>query len=193
MLDDLGETYTQLVAFYVTARLFISVYYLALAASVPIVRSIMILQSLLILLPSLIWISSIYVHMPQRLSIIWVVIFLDIFTPWFMLIIIHRAKLFSKRLEELVNRLFEFYPAVNIEHKVERTNAFVTLVFGYAVVAIIYQSSAKFGLNAFSGKAVLGLIQSFCFNWIYFEVDGAELLAHAIRRDVVGGMFSYLS
>jgi len=74
-----------------------------------------------------------------------------------------------------------------VEHKVERTNAFVTLVLGYSVVAIIYQNSASFGLNAFFGKAALGLVQAFCFNWIYFELDGADLFAHAIRRNVTSG------
>jgi len=94
------------------------------------------------------------------------------------------AKIIGPRVSEWVDRVYEFYPAVNIEHKVERTNAFVTLVFGYSVVAIIYQSSADFGLNAFYGKAALGLVQAFCFNWIYFELDGADLFAHAIRRNV---------
>jgi low temperature requirement protein LtrA len=78
---------------------------------------------------------------------------------------------------------------MNIEHKVERTNAFTTLVFGYSVVAIIYQNAASFGLNAFFGKAALGLVQAFCFNWIYFELDGADLYTHAIRRTVTSGEF----
>ena len=60
-------------------------------------------------------------------------------------------------------------------------NAFVTLVFGYTVVAILYQSTTN-GIDAFFGKAILGLIQAFCFNWIYFEIDGANLFSHATRR-----------
>jgi len=60
-------------------------------------------------------------------------------------------------------------------------NAFVTLVFGYTVVAILYQSTSN-GISAFFGKGVLGLLQAFCFNWLYFEVDGANLHLHAIRR-----------
>lgn len=31
----------------------------------------------------------------------------------------------------------------------ERTNAFVTLVFGYSVVVILYQNKAEYGINAF--------------------------------------------
>ncbi len=30
----------------------------------------------------------------------------------------------------------------------ERTNAFVTLVFGYSVVAMLYQNTAPLGVNA---------------------------------------------
>ena len=67
----------------------------------------------------------------------------------------------------------------------ERTNAFVTLVFGYSVVALLFQNKAAYGINAyvihpissdcltqkrFFGKAVLGLIQAFSFNWLYFEI-----------------------
>jgi hypothetical protein len=95
--------------------------------------------------------------------------------------------MFPKRIAEWIGRVFEFFPAMNIEHKVERTNAFTTLVFGYSVVAIIYQNAASFGLNAFFGKAALGLVQAFCFNWIYFELDGADLYTHAIRRTVTSG------
>ncbi|CAD6585343.1 MAG: hypothetical protein ASARMPRED_002140 [Alectoria sarmentosa] len=75
--------------------------------------------------------------------------------------------------------------AINIEHKTERTNAFVTLVFGYSVVALLFQNKAAYGINAFFGKAVLGLIQAFSFNWLYFEIDSWNLHTHAIRRHFV--------
>ena len=55
--------------------------------------------------------------------------------------------------------------AINIEHKstgspllacitdrrsiAERTNAFVTLVFGYSVVALLFQNRASYGINAY--------------------------------------------
>jgi hypothetical protein len=48
-------------------------------------------------------------------------------------------------------------------------------------VAILFQSVTN-GIDAFFGKAVLGLIQCFIFNWLYFEVDGSNLSKHAIRR-----------
>jgi len=116
---------------------------------------------------------------------IWIAIFLDVTGGMYIILFVRGAKYISKKLGDRVEQVYEFFPAVNIEHKTERTNAFVTLVFGYSVVAIIYQNAASFGLNAFFGKAVLGLLQAFCFNWIYFELDGADLYTHAIRRSVI--------
>jgi len=46
---------------------------------------------------------------------------------------------------------------------------------------LLYQSAVN-GIDAFYGKAILGLVQAFAFNWIYFEVDGTNLTTHAIRR-----------
>ena len=72
--------------------------------------------------------------------------------------------------------------STSIEHKTERTNAFVTLVFGYSVVSLLFQSRTPYGINAFFGKAILGLIQAFSFNSLYFEIDSWNIHTHAIRR-----------
>ncbi|KAL3427561.1 hypothetical protein PVAG01_01070 [Phlyctema vagabunda] len=189
MLEGLHETYTGLVAFYVTARLFMGGYCFILAATIPMIRGMLINQGVIIIVPCALWIASIYVEMPNRLGLIWVALFLDLCASIFVFILMRCAKFFSGSLQAWFDRVFEFFPAVNIEHKVERTNAFVTLVFGYAVVATIFQSSSsEYGLTAFYGKATLCLVQAFCFNWIYFELDGADLFSHAIRRDAIACM-----
>jgi hypothetical protein len=36
--------------------------------------------------------------------------------------------------------------------------------------------------SSFFGKAILGLIQAFTFNWLYFEIDSYNIHVHAIRR-----------
>ena len=187
MLDAFESTYSMLVSFYLAARLFMAAYLLVLAGVIPIIRGTMITQVILVAIPSVIWIGSIYVEMPNRLALIWITLFLDLTAPMFFHIFTRFAARMDARLGRWVGKVFDFVPATNIEHKVERTNAFVTLVFGYSVVAIIYQNAASFGLNAFFGKAVLGLVQAFCFNWIYFELDGADLHKHAIRRHVLAG------
>jgi Bacterial low temperature requirement A protein (LtrA) len=184
MIQAFEETYSQLVAFYLTARLFIAVYYAIMAFVIPMVRGTMINQVVAILIPCAIWIGSIYVEMPHRLIMIWIALALDLFATMVSIMLVRISKKMSGRLHEFLDRIFEFYPAVNIEHKTERTNAFVTLIFGYSVVALLYQNTASFGVNAFYGKAVLGLIQAFCFNTLYFEIDGDSLWQHAIRRNV---------
>ncbi|KAB8303193.1 hypothetical protein EYC80_004640 [Monilinia laxa] len=184
MLEAFENTYTMLIAFYLTARLFIGSYFLFLAWCIPMVRGMLIAQSIIIAIPSVLWIGSIYIDLPQRFAIIAIAILIDLTGSVGVMFLARGAKNISTKLGIWADRVFEFYPATNIEHKTERTNAFVTLVFGYSVVAIIYQSAAPFGLNAFFGKAVLGLIQAFAFNWIYFDLDGTDLFAHAIRRNV---------
>jgi hypothetical protein len=78
---------------------------------------------------------------------------------------------------------FEFYPAFNIEHHVKRNNKFMALVFGYSVLAILYQNRfSVFAFNAIFGKAALSLVQAFCVNWMYFEIDLLNMQVHAIRR-----------
>jgi low temperature requirement protein LtrA len=155
------------------------------------VRGMMVTQAIMIVVPSGMWIASIYVDMPSRLILIWVSIFLDLFASAFVILLIRGSKIVSSRLADLTERIFEFYPAVNIEHKTARTDAFVTLIFGYSVVALFFESSASFGVNAFFGKAVLGLVQAFCLNTLYFEIDGDSLWQHAIRRSVTSCEYAF--
>ncbi|KAI9674861.1 MAG: hypothetical protein M1829_003601 [Trizodia sp. TS-e1964] len=182
LVASFDTTYSQLIAFYLAARLFSGFYYIILAYLVPIVKGILVCNAISVLIPSVIWIGSVYVDEPQRLALIWVALFLDIFGAMFTIIFHRVVPKFSARLAAISERVFDFYPAVNIEHKTERTNAFVTLVFGYSVVALLYQNQDPLGINAFFGKAILGLVQAFAFNWIYFEVDGTNHFVHAIRR-----------
>lgn len=45
--------------------------------------------------------------------------------------------------------LLEYYPAVNMEQRTERTSNFITMVLGYIVVNLMYQSAAVIGFNAY--------------------------------------------
>ena len=153
------------------------------------VRGYMVANSIIVAIPSVLWVTSIHIDYPDRLAIVWVAIVLDLFAAvWLVIFTRGTVRLWSPKLQEKLRNLFDFVPAVNIEHKTERTNAFVTLVFGYSVVALLYQNKAPFGINAFFGKAVLGLIQAFSFNWLYFEIDGYNLHTHAIRRHVLSSI-----
>ena len=184
-----NNTYLQLVSFFLAARFLGALHYAVTAFTLPMVKGVMICNIANILVPSALWIASVHVEMPRRLALIWPALAFDTWGQIFSIMLFrygHKAG-DSSRLGRTLNRLFEFYPAMNIEHRVERTNAFVSLVMGYSVVGILFQSAGGYNVNAFLGKAVLGLVQSFIFNWIYFDVDARNIQMHAIRRSAFTG------
>jgi low temperature requirement protein LtrA len=174
-------TYATLIGFYLAARLYMGSYILLVAFLVPMIRNIMLFHCVILATAVAVWIGSVHVGYPNQLALIWIAIFIDICGQVLYVIVIMTAELFGDKWKIKITKTFEFYPAINIEHRTERMNAFVTLVFGYSVVALLYQSTVN-GIDAHYGKAVLGLTQAFCFNWMYFEIDGSNLQTHAIRR-----------
>ena len=188
IVEAFESTWTQLVAFYLAQKLFNCFYYLHVAYLLPMVRGSMIFYAVAILIPTALWIGSVHLEYPDRLALVWIAIPIDLFGQLSMVLFTRPKWKSFPNFKALCDRWFDFYPAVNIEHKTERTNAFVTLVFGYSVVALLYQNKAAFGINAFFGKAILGLIQAFSFNWIYFEIDACNIHTHAIRRHIASSM-----
>lgn len=188
ILDSFADTYSSLIGFYLAARLFAALSFTWMAYLIPMVRGTMILNSIMIILPSILWIGSIHVENPGRQALIWPAIALDLFGTWIIWYLQKGVlRQIPSKIAEYVAKLYEFYPATSIEHKIDRTGAFVTLVFGYSVLSLLYQSRAAMGINAFFGKAILALIQAFSFNWMYFEVDAFNLDTHAIRRHWLSG------
>ena len=120
----------------------------------------------------------------SSLGLIWPAIVLDLFGPFFVMTL-NRVMQSAGVGAEKLKKAFEFYPATNIEHRIDRTGSFVTLVFGHTVLSLLYSSTAHIGVNAFLGKAILGLCQAFCLNTLYFEIDSFNLHTHAIRRHVL--------
>ncbi|OCK80360.1 hypothetical protein K432DRAFT_45747 [Lepidopterella palustris CBS 459.81] len=182
------DTYTPLISFYLASRLFIALSYAWHGYLSPIVRASMWSNAALTSLPGALWIASIHIEEPQRQGLIWTALMLDIF-GYTLLVFFQRGGCWmGPKLQAWCKKIFEFYPGANIEHKIERTGAFVTLVFGYSVVGLLYENRVPFGINAYFGKAVLGLVQAFAFNWLYFEIDSFNLHTHAIRRHVFSSM-----
>ncbi|KAF1982184.1 hypothetical protein K402DRAFT_363361 [Aulographum hederae CBS 113979] len=182
MAASFEDTWTPLIAFYIAGRWFGSAYYLWLSYLIPMIRGTMIATAIVNFVPGLLWIGSCYVENYARQGLVWPALFLDICGSVILVFLQRGTALVSPRLKEWASKTFEFYPALNIEHKIERTGAFVTLVFGSSILSLLYQSKAEFGINAFFGKAALSLIQAFTFNWLYFEIDSFNLHTHAIRR-----------
>ena len=111
------------------------------------VRGYMIINMILIAIPSAFWIASIQLEYPNQLPLIWIAIFFDLFA---VMIFIQIKKWTESEHPNFAEhaKWFEFFPAINIEHKTERTNAFVTLVFGYSVVALLFQSNTPYGMSS---------------------------------------------
>ncbi|KAK6084095.1 hypothetical protein SCUP234_03424 [Seiridium cupressi] len=177
------DTYVQLVSFYLAARLFQACYFGLTACLLPLIKGIMISHIIAIIIPSALWIASTHVEMPSRLGLVFVALANELLGPFVVMLLLRYSRTHDKPLATQIERLYEFFPAVNIEHKVERTDAFVSLVIGYGAVSLLYQN-AGYGINAFLRKAVMGMIQGFIFNWIYFEIDGENIHVHAIRNSV---------
>ena len=215
------DSFTQLVAFYLAARLFMALYYAIIGFLLPLVKGMMIAQALNILIGAAFWIASTTISTAAgdatalepslehrstaetageaegagegapnatRLVLVFIALAIDLFGSVVPVILFRYSSSHETAAARRLGRFFEFFPAMNIEHKVERTNAFVSLVFGYSVVGVMFQTSRVFPLNAFLGKAILGLVQAAVFNWLYFEVDGNNIRTHAIRRNVYSGM-----
>jgi low temperature requirement protein LtrA len=187
MASAFEHTYAPLVAFYVAARLSLTASMLWYAWVIPMIRGGMVANAVVTLVPAALWIASVHVEEPKRQALIWPAIAFDLFGGVLLIFVQRPGTWMAKYIPTQLRERLEFFPGTNIEHRIERTNAFVTLVFGSCVLGLLYQSNVEFGINAFFGKAVLGLVQAFVFNWIYFEIDSLNLHTHAIRRHVFSG------
>jgi low temperature requirement protein LtrA len=178
-----GNTYTALVAFYVTAGLMSGFSWLYYAAMMKMIRNTLISNGVFLIVSAVLWIGSIHDHTSGRYVLIWMGLFLDILgfeLKW--ILILHGLKSQNARVKAWFAKNFEFIPAVSVEHMVSRFDSFVTLVLGYSVVSLLYQSATANPLNNFFAKAILGLLQAFAVNTLYFEIDSFNLYTHAIRR-----------
>lgn len=183
-------TNTAGVAFYLTQRMFLLAVYTVTAVLVPMIRGSLLAHVIIGLVACAIYIASIHVPYPYKVAPLFVAIVMDYMGPVIMTmsmryITAHTARSnFYKRL----SCGFDFLPAMNIEHRVERTSAFTSLVFGYSILKSLFQSHAHIGINAFLGKGMLVIIQAFTIMWIYFDIDAWGIHVHAIRRHKVSSI-----
>lgn len=147
-------TFTAGIAFYLTQRLFLVAFYLLTSYLVPMIRGSLISYALIATLAAAFYIVSVHVEYPYTLAPLFLAIFTDFAGGIVFVFLVRRVKDNERcwRWARTVARSFEFVPAINIEHRVERTSAFTTLVFGYSILKSLYQSHAHVGMNAFLGK-----------------------------------------
>jgi low temperature requirement protein LtrA len=102
-------------------------WYVGTGILLPNIRGTMMTSAALVLVSVALWIGSIHVEWPNQLALIFIAIAVDLFGS-IALIWLQRAATRKGVLKPLA-RWFEFFPAINIEHRVERNNAFVSLVW----------------------------------------------------------------
>lgn len=184
------ETNTAGTAFYLTQRMFLLTVYGVTAYLVPMIRGSLIAHIVIGLVGSAVYIAAIHVDYPYMVAPLFVALFIDYVGPAVLIMFMRYVSANKDRLQ-ICNKIasgFEFVPAMNIEHRVERTSAFTTLVFGYSVLRALFQSRAHIGVNAFLGKGMLVIIQAFTIMWIYFDIDAWGVHVHAIRRHYVSSI-----
>ncbi|KAG8841408.1 hypothetical protein FRC20_005053, partial [Serendipita sp. 405] len=80
-------------------------------------------------------------------------------------------------------------PALNIEHFLERTAAFVVIVLGEMVLSIMYHATgSQIGFKRIYGNAICGLMIAFNLCWLYFDAECSRKFLHAIRRHWFSGL-----
>lgn len=88
----------------------------------------MIAMAVMVLVSCAIWIGSIHVEWPNQLAPIFIALTLDLYGGILLIWLMKEVGKQSRSLFTSVSHWFEFFPAINIEHRVERNNAFVSLV-----------------------------------------------------------------
>ncbi|KAM0792278.1 hypothetical protein ACM66B_004969 [Microbotryomycetes sp. NB124-2] len=74
-------------------------------------------------------------------------------------------------------------PAFNLEHMVERTAAFVTVVLGESIVSLLFTArQGSFGLSDEFARAIFGLTIAFTLNAVFYDSALSRKFTHAIRR-----------
>lgn len=120
------STYTSCIAFYVTQRMFSSAWYAGAGIVLNQVRGPLILTALINMISVALWIASIHVDWPNQLAPIALAIMIDLYGNVILIWMLKAAA--NHKLPAKIANWFEFFPAINIEHRVERNNAFVSLV-----------------------------------------------------------------
>lgn len=128
--ESFEHTWPTLIGFYIAARLFMAAYLLMIALFVPMIRGIMAFYITTMLIGVALWIGTIHIEYPNQLALIFVALAFDIWGQASYILLMVVCERAGPRAKAWFDRAFEFYPAINIEHRTERMNAFVSLVFG---------------------------------------------------------------
>ena len=71
-----GQTWAQLISFYLATRVIFALFCLLQAYYVPMIRAMMFSAVASVVIPLALWITSIYVELPRRFILIWIAMLL---------------------------------------------------------------------------------------------------------------------
>ena len=110
------STYTALIAFFVGQQIFKATWLLWVAYLLPNIAGVLTWNTLLAYMAAGLWIGSIHVPYPSQLALIAPAICLDLFGQVFVVVFM-RVNV-SGALDRFRQKYLDFYPALNIEHRV---------------------------------------------------------------------------
>ncbi len=77
----------------------------------------------------------------------------------------------------------QYFPAVSVEHLMERCTLFSILIIGESILNSTYTATAgSYGFSQQYGRAALAVVIAFSFMWLTFDADGSRTFCHALRR-----------
>ena len=163
LTDSDGITKYMATGFYVTARLTVGALNIWFVTLFPHFRLFHAWNAFTSILPISLWIGALWVVYPYSVMLQWFSFLFGIFSdtsalmarlvPVLSLVywsfIVRSNYRQEKYYTAPLMYIMEYYPAVDMEQRTERTSNFITMVLGYIVVNLIYQSAAVIGFNAY--------------------------------------------
>ena len=119
---DEDQTYIPMMSFYLLERFYGALYFAWLSYVVPTVRGTCISSSAISTIGGLFWIASSQFNYPARLPFIWIAILIDLFGGLFAMWLAKSTRILGSRFARFTSKWFDFYPAVNIEHRTGKFN-----------------------------------------------------------------------
>lgn len=118
--ESFEHTWPTLIGFYVAARLFMALYLSMIAILVPMIRGTMVFYIITMVLGAALWIGTIYLEYPNQLALVFVALAFDLFGQVSYVLVMMLCDKAGPKAKSWFDKKFEFYPAINIEHRTER-------------------------------------------------------------------------
>ena len=152
------STYTSAIAFYITQRCYSALWFLVVMALLPTIRGMMVFTAVIVAASSAVWIASIHVTWPGQIGVIFAALTVDYFGHGLMWLVAWPKPLLPGKdrkpnaLRARLQKYFEFLPAINIEHRVQRNDGFIALVS--RIAALFLGTGLFLSFSSFSNSSL---------------------------------------